>query len=625
MINFMGSEWLSVYSRMKDENHPAWQRLIWVADQTNTKSQQSGDGGKAPAIAYKITGNVAYANAWYDFTNNSDFSSSLSDNSIRREFLFNVVEANLVWDGLSKDKQDVIQKRLLDTVKHVLGDSTDPKNQFEFRKGDSDQTIGAYFGILAYDAMFGTNYLDSTVASGSQPGGLFTNQSDLSLDTARNNIYNYCTRQDGFWIESSEYNLTTYLLLAMGYQVALSFFNGVDNFPEIKNALCRGAEQMAATTFNKLDGWLQWGNEDFPRMYDGRIFQYLQTVLSLGGITKNNKLIKIGQDFIAKYNVWFTPKYCPWSATFLFYNPYLYSAISYPEISFVDSKRGMIVNKTNSKFVSLSMLNPTYVDHYPYRYSTVEIKDDNEWIIPSVLGYNTRLNEAENSYANTLYGFTALTNTRNTKTVNNDRFSLLCGETLGLPYNFTKLATTVPVEFGSCSKYLLWLKDGILVIRDNVKITNPRKLSRFNKYKQYDLDRMDKYNHYNHFFPIRYDNNPVVSARQVSYNTESHFVNIQTLQDMQIFVEDYSDYGSLIWSKTSGPKDKVTKKIRMYCGDEFLLEAGSFFYYVISIDKNVVSTKLENGTLSLVVDKLYEHTIDFSTDNVVNTHTPNNK
>lgn len=609
MNNIVDPQWLATYTQLYQENHPLWKILIKQANNTGTPKEEFSDKAKSTAIAYCVTKNPIYATKWYNWTIADDFGKTLSDNTLRREFIYHVLEANMVWDGLSSAQQIVIQKRLLDTVKHVLSIVAYEDLQFEFRQGDSDQSIGVYFGVLAYDLMFGTNYINYSVSNGDQPGGFQV--TDLSIPTVRNNIFNYCQSQDGFWIESTQYNLTTLLLMAIGHKIALVGFNGVDYFPEVKNAINRSAEYFAATTFSSLDGWWQNGDDENARIYSGRIGVYLNTILSVGTISNNQKLISLGQKLAQKYDIWADNIYTPQSVLFFYYNPYLYSIIDYPSVDFVDTKRGLVATKDTNKLVALTLVNPTNVDHEPNRYCNIDIRYE-DWLIASLIGYGSKFSEAESGWAQTMYGHTRLTRSANLMTYNDNIMSFLIHKTDGGPeVPDGTLPQYKPADFGVCYKSLLWIKDGILVIVDNVTMTNPRILPRFNKYKPTNVARMNKYNHYNHFFGVIKDNNPVINFNGFSYVASQHNIVVQALQNMQITSENFADEYGTSWVDSSGPKDILTKRVKMYYGDETSLSLGKVFMYVVSIDKNVVCNRISDTSLELDLGT-YKHQIQFS-------------
>ena len=133
------------------------------------------------------------------------------------------------------------------------------------RVGDSDETVGHYFGLALW-ALVSADENPQAMAYLRDPhvGGLAATGRDRK--TWRNTISQYVkTARGGVWLESSEYNLGTLRLLLIGAE-AIRTATGHDYFPEV-TALTNdiAAAQLHELT-SDLQSAYQWGDLEHPRL-----------------------------------------------------------------------------------------------------------------------------------------------------------------------------------------------------------------------------------------------------------------------------------------------------------------------------------------------------------------------
>lgn len=113
--------------------------------------------------------------------------------------------------------------------------------------GDSDETVGHYFGLALTDAVLGTTYLTDPTA-GTKPADM------------REAIRGYCAKaKGGEWIESSSYNLGTVQLLLLG-----AYAHGIEKYPDVATFAMELAEQLRWQLTPDLKDAVQWGDTQNP-------------------------------------------------------------------------------------------------------------------------------------------------------------------------------------------------------------------------------------------------------------------------------------------------------------------------------------------------------------------------
>lgn len=198
----------------------------------DAQSCTSNNYGLGPAYMYKATGTTSYCDDAFappgggsNCGSTTTGSSQPDRNKTRDCFLHNAIAYSICGDVVSGANKTTWETRLDDMVERVSGNA--PYTNHGTRTGDTDESIGHYFGCMVYDiAKDGT--LDQCPANF---GGI--DVTGVNTSTIRNAISLWFgSLSDGSWVEGSTYNFNTLAYLLEGVN-ALNDYYGVDKFPEI--------------------------------------------------------------------------------------------------------------------------------------------------------------------------------------------------------------------------------------------------------------------------------------------------------------------------------------------------------------------------------------------------------
>ncbi|MBX9625357.1 MAG: hypothetical protein K2X82_16240, partial [Gemmataceae bacterium] len=275
----------AVWNRMKAEGHPWYKMAISLANATGTRAEQYGDIGSWATLAYQMTGDAAYAQkAWAKIRPKITVDPG-SANYIRQTFLQYARFYDWLSPGLTAGQKAEYAAGLNRWAEYSLGINT-PKYTGGFRVGDSDQTIGQYFGLAFTDLALGTNWLSRS--AGTLPvGGLTATGSDPT--TVRNAVAGYVQKSaGGEFLESTEYNLGTLQLLFQGVQ-GVRTATGKDYFPEVTALIPQVARAQLYSLTPDLRDSFQWGDTEKP----GALELYYRGSLlgTLAGLTRDDPAV----------------------------------------------------------------------------------------------------------------------------------------------------------------------------------------------------------------------------------------------------------------------------------------------------------------------------------------------
>lgn len=230
---------------MRSANHRLWVEGTQVCNLTGTSGERYGDTGLWCAII-AVTTNDATA-AGKAIAKLRSVPASASDNTRREDHIEHVLMRDLLDRWMSAGDKSAVDATLTSWAQAALNDQ---------RSGDSDLVTGTACGVRLHDLYFGTSYR----MQGQIPSGLASLAGYVQMSAG------------GEWIESSQYNPGTVVLLAM-CNMAHRTATGSDIVPGTSQFLAdagRIAAQQITPDFGQA---LQWGDEENPRDFLGRLYR----------------------------------------------------------------------------------------------------------------------------------------------------------------------------------------------------------------------------------------------------------------------------------------------------------------------------------------------------------------
>ncbi len=169
-----------------------------------------------------------------------------------------------------------------------------------YRLEDGDQSSATYLCAAMLDRFAGTSWLDSSM-SAKGVGGPFLLGGLGSKAPGRASLEHWATMcaAGGEWSESTEYNPNTTMLVAMGYEALRS--TGPDSLPMLRRCLEQAAERSPWEVTPDLAQGVQWGDEEHPRGFMERLYERINSVGMLAGITRNAAAQGLVARLVAKY------------------------------------------------------------------------------------------------------------------------------------------------------------------------------------------------------------------------------------------------------------------------------------------------------------------------------------
>jgi hypothetical protein len=279
------------------------------------------DTGLWDTIMYQITGDAAYAQkAWNKWSSGTLFTNptAFKGNTMREHG----IESVLIYDWLYPSLTPTQRQTFIDRMNTALA----AEGLDNTRTTDTDATTGEYFtAAMFYMATKDVNPNAASVFNHAHVGGFTPTASDMS--TLRNAIQYYSEElaEGGEWMESSEYNLGTTVLLTMGYESMKTATAPTDYYPEVGALLPKLAERDTYAVTPDLNQVYQWGDEQEPRSFT-YVFRRMTNEGALQGATQGTpesaRLHSLMNAIMAKYGASGYGSAEPWARFFLFYNPY---------------------------------------------------------------------------------------------------------------------------------------------------------------------------------------------------------------------------------------------------------------------------------------------------------------
>ncbi len=372
------------------------------------------DTGLWATLMYQWTGETRYVDlAWTKLSGFMALSNAeTSGNYVREYGTEYVMLLDWLWPGLNQQRRDQLTASVANMLNNAL---TGNPNVDGYQLGDSDQTVGTYFGVLAFYLAFPTHPLASVLFSHPKTGGFTATGVDQA--TARNAIKLYVTSlaEGGEWIESSEYNLGTVRLLLMGAE-AVRTGAGVDHFPEITQWTQRHALGLMAAWTPDLKATYQWGDLEHPRYteYYSWTNSIGMTAGLLQGTPQGAQLQQQLLDLVARYGAVGSNTMEPivTGRIFLTFNPYAPTANWRTDKTFYAPGAGLLLQKsgfgaTDSMFSAhvAPRRNGNAVDHLVRYLNDFELWRNGEWALTHPRGYQGAPNGGLGTNSVLMHGF----------------------------------------------------------------------------------------------------------------------------------------------------------------------------------------------------------------------------
>jgi hypothetical protein len=488
-IFIVTAERRATWNRMRRENHRLFQLAAANCAKTGARGERYGDTGLWCAWIHQATGDALAARRAIGKLVAVPVKPA-NANAVREFFIEYVVMADWLWSAMTPAEQAKAGAVLDGWAGYATG-KTGKQYQGGFRTYDSDQTIGSYFGLATLDRFNRSTgrpgrWLDSTSAPDGGDrvpiGGLAATDSNRS--TARNAVEFFSRRaRGGEWHESESYNQGTVALLAMGVE-AMRTALGRDAFPTTTAMLHAAATRETFAVTPDLAQGVQWGDEEHPREFKGRLFRRVTLLGMLQGITRNPATHKMLLDLWSKHGFTGYLSGEPHARILLLYDPYGPVAATMPVGGYVAPGRGHLYVKTGSELFFAEASNPSEEDHDVHYLSNLALYRNGSWVLDHPLGYGGAANGAYATNGVSYAGFGAMPWRRMVRADSGDGWWSITGETRGGAYdNYYD----PPPAFLRHATRTTWYTnvDGwsVIVTRDSVRMQEPSKLPKYERYR----------------------------------------------------------------------------------------------------------------------------------------------
>jgi hypothetical protein len=494
---------------MRAENHVWWKYIRNNAERTGTKDQRYADMGQWATIAFQTTGDKRYAQkAWKNLTARMNWVPP-SRNWTREFFIQHVIMYDWLYPALTPDQRKTFYTTLNSWGDLVLG-KTKLKNAWGTRTHDTDELHGQYFSLALIDLATGPDnpragtFLSSTwtdTGKLKRVGGLDATAADHS--TMRNAIKLHMQMAaGGEWVESSQYNIGTLRLIALGSE-AVRTATGNDHFPEVTAMLRQAALVQLYTITPDLKNVFQWGDVEHPHVMV--LWDQITTLGLLAGVTQDDPnsgpyVHQMVLDLFKKHG--FNSRTEPWVEMFWCYNPYAphkdwrkvlppcHYAPGMGVLFFTDWK------PSGSLFVG-HMPTRIGVDHEVEFFGDFQLYRKGEWAVTHPIGYGGSAIQGEGVNGMLIAGLSSMVEYRGPVAQEcgpGGEFAYLAGTTSGKLYRIHYRPPPPFLHEWTRSLFYLPAKDrqlDTIVVFDRVKASDPRKLPLFDKYSRDDVLRIN--------------------------------------------------------------------------------------------------------------------------------------
>jgi len=360
------------------------------------------DGGHdamSAAVVYQASGDRRYAQTAYTiaYPNVSTHTPSEDDNFYREILL----RYSVLYAWASTGWTDEQRANFLAGLKSLAQDAVHTRGQPDYpRLEDSDQQVGIYFGFWALHQITGGGDPEvEQLWNNPKVGGLDATAADVS-STSRNALKKFIGEmaRGGEWIESTEYNPGTTLILLLGY-AAMKITLQQDHFPEMMPFLERYALRYVYFATPGLTNAYEWGdNENLRDFRTGLEWTYPASEIEAltkgtpsGGYIQGFLLDVVGKygygiEVNSKANI------SPYAIA-MGYDPNLPRAekTSLPRTFYADGM-GILAYRdgwanTDAAWFAHLMNTTTFVDHQPPYFGDFVLWRNGEWAFTHPVGY----------------------------------------------------------------------------------------------------------------------------------------------------------------------------------------------------------------------------------------------
>ncbi len=252
---------------MKASNHFMWQNAVSFCALTSTSGQRYGDGGQFCAVVAVVNNDAAAAaKAIVKLKENAVFNAG--GNERRQGFIQSVIMLDMVKPWITPADLNVLTP-VYDKWASTTAD---------LRLDDTDALVGEGIGVILWDIYNGRN-------PSSARADVFKGMRDAVL-----------MAEGGQWMESTQYNTNTLMLLAQG-NMAYRAATGQDVVPGVSATLYDAGMVEAMHVTPDLNAAMQWGDDQWPREFEFRLYQRINFL----GSSANPYARQVLNDLLAKY------------------------------------------------------------------------------------------------------------------------------------------------------------------------------------------------------------------------------------------------------------------------------------------------------------------------------------
>ena len=493
----------AVWDRMRRENHPLYQVLVKNCQTAVNGSPRYDDFGLWCTILYQVTGDLTYARtAWNQFQ--SAVTSAPDANQVREYLTEHAIIFDWLYPALSPAERETAVTGLNAWASYALAIGT-PTYVGGVRTSDSDASIGYYFGLATVDlATAGLSpqhiaWLSATQNAGwtggpAVPvGGL--DATGTNRQTLRNTIRQYVTgpASGGEWFESSEYNLGTQVLLAMG-AAAVRTATGADHFPEVTAYLVDAASAQSYFVTPDLQQSVDWGDVQASRGFLEKMFERTTLLGTLAGETEWNsqggpQAEGLLQALFSKYGVSGYGSAEPWPRFFLFDDPYAPTTQwSAGTVARYFAGTGDLLVHAGSGLFQARMAARPFVDHEVGYLGDFQLYLNGEWAITHPIGYGGGAQLGQGVNGLLIAGLSGMASRGPDAVQSGDNWWSITGSTSGLYYDLPYWDPP-PSFLRMWRRTVVYLRRGgldIIVVQDTIDADNPATLPSFSRYNAAD-------------------------------------------------------------------------------------------------------------------------------------------
>lgn len=493
----------ATWNRMVQEQHPRFQHVRAECDRARAGTPVYGDRGLWCAIYFQMTGDVGAARTAWALAAPLITAPPPSANDVRENFIENAILFDWLYPALNATERAQAITGLNGWANYALAIGT-PQYVGGMRTSDSDAMVGYYFGLaataLATQGMAGhVDWLNATQTGGPGTlpvGGL--NATGVNRSTARNTIAEYVTVRaaGGQWIESSAYDPGTLQLLVMGVEAARTA-TGSDPFPEVQSFLREAISYNTQIVTADLRQAVQWGDEEHPRDFLGRLYKRVGMLAMMAGATagtvESGRAMGLIDALVQQYGMTGYGSAEPWARFYLLHDPYAARAAWEHAASYFAQGSGHLIVRAPGTLFSAMMASRTGVDHEVNYLANFQLYRNGEWAITNPLGYAGPAVEGESTNGLLVAGLSAMQSKGPVATASGPGWWALRGATQGSLYTGSYWQPP-PVFLHQWERTVVFLQRGgvdHVITVDRLQMDDPRQLASFDRYRASDQARIN--------------------------------------------------------------------------------------------------------------------------------------